>query len=314
MRSHHRIERMATILVALLLAGLLTGCVSREDLPGDITVPVETAAPAGAPAQAPVTGQVMRTAGTPTGAISPAAPAEGAPGIEQILVTGRSFTGLWKVNSPKRLGMDVGVFSGVHIHYSGDSGDRDICALRQTGNDLDARCLRLSGTAAGDIDGDQITLRSWVGPATLILKASALSGSSLRGNLSGGALGARMTGSVPILATRLIIPPTGTERPSAILVREVLTDIGGGHLTAGRYGAEAVARLKKDLGDLQDDQGKLGPVQSLTYLDQLLPRHPYDPREKPLEVYRVDYAKGTELCGVSPGKDGTVDDFICRKV
>ena len=64
--------------------------------------------------------------------------------------------------------------------------------------------------------------------------------------------------------------------------------------------------------DLQADQTALGPLQGLTYLDQLLPRHPFDPRERPLEVYRVDYAKGTQLCGISPGEAGIVDDFICR--
>jgi hypothetical protein len=310
MRSHHRIERTVAALAALLLAG----CVSREDAPDDVTVPVATAAAVDAASPAPDQPVPGPVATLPPAAVP--APAEAAvpPGAEQITVTGRSFTGLWKVNSPKRLGMDVGMFSGVHIRYSGDSGDRDICELRQTGTDLDARCLRLSGTAAGGVDGNQITLRTWVGPATLILKASAQSGSSLKGSLSGGALGAQMTGGVPILATKLAIPPTGTERPSAALVRDVLADIGGGHLTTSRYGAEAIARLKKDLGDMRADQGKLGPLQSLTYLDQLLPRHPYDPRERPLEVYRVDYAKGSQLCGISPGIGGTVDDFICRGV
>jgi len=246
-------------------------------------------------------------------AAPPAVGAVSDPTAEEITVVGHSFTGLWKVNSPKRLGMDIGLFSGVQIKYSGETGDRDICELRQTGDQLDAHCLRLGKNVAGSIDGNSITLKSWIGPANLILTAQAQSGSTLKGSLSGGALGQRMTSGVPIEAVKLTVPPTGTERPSAPLVRDVLADIGGGHLTAGRYTPEAAARLNKELRDLQADQSELGPLQGLTYLDQLLPRHPFDPREHPLEVYRVEYAKGTQLCGISPGgAAGTVDDFICR--
>jgi hypothetical protein len=294
--------------IAMLGLLLTAGCVSRQGESGDVSVPVASApaAAAAAPTEmAPLPKQTV-SAPLPVEAASP------TPTGEQITVFGRSFTGLWKVNSPKRLGMDVGLLSGVHVHYSGETGDRDICELRQTGDRLDARCLRLARDIDGSIDGDQITLKSWIGPANLILTASAQSGSSLKGSISGGALGARMTGGVPIEATKLTVPPTGTERPSAPLVRDVLADIGGGRLTAGRYTAEAAARLGHELRDLQADRSDLGPLQSLTYLDQLLPRHPFDPRERPLEVYRVEYAKGTQLCGISPGEAGTVDDFICR--
>jgi len=298
----HRIGLAA--LLALLLAG---GCVARQDEPGDVTVPVAmTAEPARAPPETP------KPAPPPPSAAAPIDAAASGPTLEQITVLGRSFTGLWKVNSPKRLGLDVGLLSGVHIRYSGETGDRDICELRQTGDRLDARCLRLARDIDGSIDGDRITLKSWIGPANLILTASAQSASSLKGSISGGALGARMTGGVPIVATRLTPALAGTDRPSLPLVRDVLADIGDGRLTAGRYTPEAAARLHKELRDLQADQTALGPLQGLTYLDQLLPRHPFDPRERPLEVYRVDYAKGTQLCGISPGEAGIVDDFICR--
>ena len=320
MRSSRRIGwAVDALMLAVLLAGA-GGCVSRQDAAGDVEIPTATgvAPAASAPAAAaPPESQAAASPGAqPAAAASPdPVPDEAsgaAPGAERITVVGRSFTGFWKVNSPKRLGMDVGLFSGVHIRYSGDTGDRDICELSQTGSSLAARCLRLARTAAGSIDGNEITLRSWIGPANLILKASAQSGTSLKGSISGGALGTQMTGGVPIQATKLTIPPTGTERPSAPLVREVLADIGGGHLTAGRYGAEAASRLKRELDDLRSAQSELGPLESVTYLDQLLPRHPYDPRERPLEVYQIDYAKGTQLCGISPGAAGTVEDFICR--
>jgi hypothetical protein len=297
--------RNGCALVAILMLPLVGGCVARQDAPGDMSVPIATAlGPAMVAAVAP----------PPAAAKQAAVPLEADPpvsGAEQITVQARSFTGLWKVNSPKRLGLDVGLLSGVHIRYSGETGDRDICALRQTGDRLDAHCLRLGRDVAGSIDGDRITLTSWLGPANLILTASAQSGSSLRGSISGGALGARMTGGVPIEAVKLVVSPA-PERPSAPLVRAVLADIGGGHLTAGRYMPEAAARLNRELRDLQAGQSELGPMQGLTYLDQLLPRHPFDPRERPLEVYRVEYAKGTQLCGISPGTAGTVDDFICR--
>jgi len=296
-------------LLALLLTG---GCVARQDEQGDVTVAVTaTVAMAAAPVRVPP--ETPNPA--PSAAAGAAAPTDAAasgPGAERITVLGRSFTGLWKVNSPKRLGLDVGLLSGVHIRYSGETGDRDICELRQTGDRLDARCLRLARDIDGSIDGDRITLKSWIGPANLILTASAQSGSSLTGSISGGALGARMTGGVPIEATKLTPNPAALDRPSLPLVREVLADIGDGRLTAGRYSPAAAARLKKDLRDLQADQTALGPLRGLTYLDQLLPRHPFDPRERPLEVYRVEYAKGTQLCGVSPGEADTVDDFICR--
>jgi hypothetical protein len=292
-------------MLGLLLAA---GCVSQQGEPGDVSVPV-------ASATAPVAAAPVEIAPLPKQAESVPPPVESkspTPTGEQITVIGRSFTGVWKVNSPKRLGMDVGLLSGVHIRYSGETGDRDICELRQTGERLDAHCLRLARDIDGSIDGDRITLKSWIGPATLILTASAQSGSSLKGSISGGALGARMTGGVPIEATKLSVPPAGTERPSAPLVRDVLADIGGGRLTAGRYMPEAAARLGHEMRDLQADRSDLGLLQSLTYLTELLPRHPFDPHERPLEVYRVDYAKGTQLCGISPGEAGTVDDFICR--
>jgi hypothetical protein len=292
--------------MAMLALGLAGGCVSRQGDVTDLSIPVAATAPVRSEPS------IAAQPAGPAAAEPPEIAASPNPTTEQIIVLGHSFTGLWKVNSPKRLGMDVGLLSGVHIRYSGETGDRDICELRQTGDRLDAHCLRLARNVAGSIDGNQITLTSWIGPANLILTASARSGSSLVGSISGGALGARMTGGVPIEATRLTVPPDGAERPSAPLVRDVLADIGGGRLTAGRYAPEAAARLKNELGDLQAGQSELGPLQGMTYLDQLLPRHPFDPREHPLEVYRVEYAKGTQLCGISPGEAGTVDDFICR--
>lgn len=303
-----RLRRIGSI---VLLALLASGCVSRQDEgPADLSIPVarmpavETSTAIAAATVAPPT----KTAGAEPVEAAPTA----APSVEEITVFGRSFTGLWKVNSPKRLGMDIGLFSGVQIKYSSERGDRDICELHQDGERLDAHCLRLGKNVAGSVEGDRITLKSWIGPANLILTASAQSGSSLTGSISGGALGQRMTGGVPIAATKLTLPVAATERLSAPLVRDVLADIGGGRLTQGRYAPEARARLNKELRDLQTDQQALGPLQRLTYLDQLLPRHPFDPRERPLEVYRVEYAKGTQLCGISPGDAGTVDDFICR--
>ena len=300
------VGRIGWVALLLFAAG---GCVSRQEDGGDVSIPIAAATaavvPVGESDAAPAAEPKPAASAVPT-AVAPVS------GSEQITVVGRSFTGLWKVNSPKRLGMDVGLLSGVHIRYSGETGDRDICELQQTGERLDAHCLRLARNVAGSIDGDQITLKSWIGPANLILTASAQSGSMLTGSVSGGALGARMTGGVPIVATRVTVPPVGTERSTAPLIRDVLADVGGGHLTAGRYAPEAAARLKKELRDMQADQSALGPLQGVTYLDQLLPRHPFDPRERPLEVYRVEFAKGSQLCGISPGEAGIVADFICR--
>ncbi|HEV2676147.1 MAG TPA: hypothetical protein VGV37_16605 [Aliidongia sp.] len=306
-----RIDRMVQVAV---VAALLGGCVSRQDEPGDRTIEgtadtlvlAEVARPTQMPAAAPAVTASIEADAEPVASQGRMTP------TEEITVVGHSFSGLWKVNSPKRLGMDVGIFSGVHIRYSGETGDRDICELRQSGTALDARCLRLSHSAAGSIDGDQITLRAWVGPANLILKASAQSGTSLRGTVSGGALGAQMTGGIPIQATKLSIASDAPERPSAALLRAVLADVAEGRLTAGRYAPEAAERLRRDLGDLRRDQGRLGPVQSMTYLDQLLPRHPYAPDERPLEVYRVGFAQGTQLCGISPGPPAAIADVICR--
>lgn len=316
MGSCRRIGRLAqTVMLAAPIIAM-AGCVSRQDGPADETELAVTAGAPEIPVAAPVTPEAAAAPAPPRTAVNaaatPAAPTGPLETTEEITVIGHSFSGLWKVNSPKRLGMDVGLFSGVHIRYSGETGDRDICELHQTGTALDARCLRLARTAAGSVDGDDIVLRSWLGPANLILKASAQSGSTLKGTIGGGALGAQMTGGVPIQATKLKIAPAETERPSAALLRAVLADIAEGRLTAGRYAPEAAERLRKDLGDLRSDQGKLGPVRSVAYLDQLLPRHPFDPREQPLEVYRVEYAGGAQLCGISPGPPAAVADFICR--
>ncbi|GGF05759.1 hypothetical protein GCM10011611_09050 [Aliidongia dinghuensis] len=320
MRSADRIGRGArVVLLASLLAGV-AGCVARQEEPGETSLAVPLSAAAEAPADpgraaaASASDNSAPVAAAPTVTAAATAPVSGS--TEQITVLGRSFTGLWKVNSPKRLAMDVGLFSGVHIRYSGETGDRDICELRQTGTALDARCLRLDRTAAGSIDGNQIVLRSWVGPATLILKASAPTSSALTGTISGGALGTQLTGGVPIHATKLTVQGSGQgsgpERPSAPLLRAVLADIAQGHLTADRYAPEAAARLRRNLDDMRTDVAELGPLKDVTYLDQLLPRHPFDPRERPLEVYRVDYAGGTRLCGISPGPPAAVADVVCR--
>jgi hypothetical protein len=298
---------------AAALAALLGGCVSRQDDPFDgpgalplavaqDPAPVATtdAAPAARPA-------IDAEPPQPLPAAEAAAPAH-----EEITVVGHSFTGLWKVSSPKRIGMDVGLFSGVHIRYSGEVGDRDLCELRQTGSALDARCLRLARTVSGDVDGDRITLRSWIGPANLVLKASTAAAGTLAGTIGGGAFGTQLTGGVPVRATRIAAPVAGGDRPSALLVRAVLADVATGRLTPGRYAPEAAARLEKDLDELRTAEAALGPLRDIAYLDQLLPRHPYDPRERPLEVYRVDYARGSQLCGISPGPPAAVADFICR--
>jgi hypothetical protein len=298
------------VLLTLLVAG--AGCVSRQDDPFEggprLSVTEE-------PASASASATVAASAPSPTTAAEPprasAGPAE--PATEQITVVPDGLTGLWKVNSPKRLGMDVGLFSGVRIGYSGDTGDRDLCELHQAGSALDARCLRLPRSVSGDVDGNRITLRSWIGPANLILKAQTQAGGTLAGTIGGGALGTQLTGGVPIRATRIIAPvDAGRDRPSAVLMRAVLADVAAGRLSAGRYAPEAEARLRQDLGDLRAAGAALGPLQDIAYLDQLLPRHPYDPQEHPLEVYRVEYAGGSQLCGISLGPPAAVADFICR--
>ena len=87
-------------------------------------------------------------------------------------------------------------------------------------------------------------------------------------------------------------------------------------LRALRRGSSPTPGLRETIGIIERYvvQETLGPLRSLTYLDQLLPRHPFDPRERPLEVYRVDDAQGSELCGISPDAAGRVGDFLCRRL
>ena len=234
--------------------------------------------------------------------------------IEEVVVKPASVTGYWRLIAARKIDLDVGFFSGIHILYGGENRDRNICWLQQKGKSFDAQCS--SGytlkSASGSVDEDGLTMRWWVGAANIIFSGKFTEAEKVSGNFSGGVVGLSVTGGVPATLVRLNPPdapaPEAEERPSAAMVRMVWEDQRRGEKTPGRYDGIAAKRIEAGFPKEMSAQ----PIQQMIYLGQILIRWRKEQRETLQDVYQIRTAAGRKMCRVAPNEQGQVLDFNCQ--
>ncbi len=230
----------------------------------------------------------------------------------EVVVAASSLSGYWKVIGPKFVNVSVGLFSGVRIDYSADSIDRNICLIDDHAGVLTGICSAGEAKpAVGRRDGDRVVLRWWNGPLTVNFAGTIDGGSLVRGSISGGVVGMSVTGTVPMMLTRVAPEDRGAADPaSAPMLRAVLADLQARQLTPGRYAPEALVHLEAALARPVTDATR----PRVAYLGQIHIRWQVKQAEKVQDVYEVATATRQQLCRIAVGEDGTVADFECRAV
>ncbi|HMA48661.1 MAG TPA: hypothetical protein VKP60_02845 [Magnetospirillaceae bacterium] len=249
---------------------------------------------------------------SPSAAPPPPADLDRQP-IEELVIKPGTVTGFWRLTASKLIDLDVGLFSGVHIRYGGEIRDRNICWLQQKGHALDAVCASayVLKNAEGSVDDEGVTMRWWMGAATIIFSGKFTDADRVTGGFSGGVVGLSVTGDVPATLTRLPTPAPppadAPERPSAALIRMVWEDVRKGALTEGRYEGAAVKRVNQGLSKEMAAE----TPQQMIYLGEILIRWRKEQRELLQDVYLVQTGAGRRLCRVSANPQGQVVDFSC---
>jgi hypothetical protein len=231
--------------------------------------------------------------------------------IEELVIKPGSVTGFWRLTSSRTIDVDIGLFSGIHIRYGGEVRDRNICWLQQKGTSFDAICASGNAlkSASGSVDDEGLTMRWWVGAATIIFSGKFTEAEKISGGFSGGVVGVSVTGDVPATLTKLPTPgpSDAPERPSAALLRLVWEDVRRGTLTEGRYEGSAVKRVTQGLSKEMAAE----TPQQMIYLGEILIRWRKEQRETLQDVYLVQTGAGRRLCRVSANPQGQVIDVNC---
>jgi hypothetical protein len=233
--------------------------------------------------------------------------------IEELVIRPDSVTGFWRLTAARTIDVDVGLFSGVHIRYGGEIRDRNICWFEQKGHSFDASCASGGAlkSAEGSVNDEGLSMRWWVGAATINFSGKFTDAERVQGGFSGGVVGVSVTGDVPATLTKLPapVPPAADapERPSAALIRMVWEDVRKGALTEGRYEGSAVKRVNQGMSK----EIAAETPQQMIYLGEILTRWRKEQRELLQDVYLVRTGAGRRLCRVSANPQGQVVDFNC---
>ena len=314
-RTPSAARRRPSFLIGPLIGGIVALAAASCVSPCEDCGPTETGGSAASAAPAPEGGSSAATdpVGTARGTVAGSTP-DRPPAFAggQTTIAARSLSGFWKVTGPAYVDLDSGLFSGIRITYGGEVTDRNICLIEDRSGDLKAICSAGDdSTASGDADGDDVSLHWWQGPATLIFHGRREGAERLLGTLSGGVVGLSITGGIPVTLTRLTPTPADSpEPPGAALVRDVLEDLRDGHLTAGRYGPEAIAHLDPVLKHPPVPE----PPLRVSLLGSIHIRWRKKQADKIQDVYRVDTANGGALCRIAVGTTEAVADFDCRSI
>ncbi len=315
----------AACLLSLLL---LTACavpIPEASPPPSASEPAPVAVPSEQQAAAPVQttsadpvqpdapkSKVRRPAPATASAPPPPPPADlDRQPIEELVIRPDTVTGFWRLTASRTIDVDIGIFSGVHIRYGGEVRDRNICWFEQKGHSFDASCASGGAlrTAEGSVDDEGLSMRFWVGAATINFSGKFTDAERVQGGFSGGVIGVSVTGDVPATLTKLPPPkPADTpERPSAGLIRLVWEDVRKGALTEGRYEGAAVKRVNQGMSK----EIAAETPQQLIYLGEILTRWRKEQRELLQDVYLVQTNAGRRMCRVSANPQGQVVDFSC---
>lgn len=311
---------------------LLSACASPlqiQDIPpasgpvAEVLEPLPVAAPAVQTAQAETPATVPLAKAKSRRAAPPPPPKENEPAlppdldrqpVEELVIRPENITGYWMLIAPRIVDVDAGLFSGVHIRYGGEMGDRNVCWLEQKGKSVSALCAAgvVLKSGEGSVDEDGISMRWWMGPATANYSGKFTESEKILGGFSGGVVGMSITGDVPA-GLRKIDPPDPAvqpDRPSAALIKAVWEDVRKGHLTEGRYEGAGVKRVNQGMSK----EIAAETPQSMLYLGRILVRWRKEQRETLQDVYQVTTESGRKLCRVAANEQGQVLDFGCLAI
>jgi len=308
--------------VCLLPILLLTACAvpipeapppsSSEPVP--VVAEEQAAAPVQAASADPVQSEAARPKARHSAPVAPATPPPPADldrqPIEELVIRPGSVTGFWRLTAARIIDVDIGLFSGVHIRYGGEVRDRNICWFEQKGHSFGASCASGGAlkSAEGSVDDEGLSMRWWVGAATINFSGKFTDAERVQGGFSGGVIGVSVTGDVPAMLTKLPAPSGDQqERASAALIRMVWEDVRRGVLTEGRYEGIAVKRINQGMSR---EMAAETPRQMI-YLGEILTRWRKEQRELLQDVYLVQTGAGRRMCRVSANPQGQVVDFNC---
>lgn len=227
------------------------------------------------------------------------------------MVTATGLSGFWRLTASSSIDVEVGLFSGIRLTYSGEAHDRDICRIRNDGGRLRATCVAgFTPTAEGRLDGRQVTLRWWAGPANMIFRGVWDDADAIQGAFTGGLAGLSVTGDIPAVMRKLPAPNAAIaeEPPSAAAMRAVFADLRQGSLTDGRYEGIAEKRLQPAFSWA----AARASSHSLAYLGRIRIRWHRWQRETIQDVYDVQSPGDRSLCRIALGEQGKVVDFACQ--
>jgi hypothetical protein len=232
--------------------------------------------------------------------------------VDDVLVTGTSFSGYWVVEGPALIDYDFGILSGITISHGQERAERNICLIHDRVGDLDAICT--AGTAqdaTGSARDGHVRLNWSAGPGSLIFEGQRMSRDQIDGRLFGGVLGLGLTGAIPARLRRLDDPyqdPVG--RPTADALKTILHA-----LTEAAPAPPGLSPKAADEFNAYRRQPKLLPApDAIRFMGTISNRWRPKQRVAVQDVFRIEGEGRVALCRIEMDPMAQVADFDCRPV
>ncbi len=229
--------------------------------------------------------------------------------VEELVVSATGLTGYWRLTASKDVDIDLGILSGITIRYGSEQRDRNICWVQEGEPETFTVTCAVSGSPPrvinGNLNGDNVTFGSWIGPATVAYSGRFTDNDHVVGGFSGGLLGVRITGNIPASLTRFV-PSDTKELHSGALVRLAWEEVGSGHFTEANYEPAMLKRIGKSV-----PEGGGARLIQLTYLGQILAAWKDSEPTAVQDVYEIRTEVGRRVCRIGTGKTGRIAEFAC---
>jgi hypothetical protein len=239
----------------------------------------------------------------------PAGPLPEQP-IEELIVTAKGLTGYWRFSTSRDIDVDVGVFSGIKIRYGSAQIDRNICWVQEINTGSFTVYCAVSGSPPREVRGsvteEEISFRSWIGPATVTYSGQFTDSDHVSGGVRGGVLGLNITGQVPASLSRLDAP-TVSAPPSESLIHRAWAEIGQNRFAKENYEQALLPRLAEAIpGTLKGQE-----LVKLTYLGQILAPGRSGQPDAAQDVFQLETEAGRGLCRIGVSNRGSLSDIAC---
>jgi len=234
--------------------------------------------------------------------------------IPEVVVNANSLSGYWTIIAPGWAVLEFGLPLSAEVRYADAAHPVAICFLREHDGDLDSQCSNNgSRIGHGSVDGNSVTLRWWRGPLTLLFQSTVQNDGTLTGTFSGGVVGLKISGGVPVAATRLDPDLAPLDLPAShLLVEAVLADYDAARRSTELY--DSAATLSPEPTSVSANPNP--PKRRFTFLGTVYHRQKKDQAEFREDVYRVslEAEESAQLCRIGTGETGLVRDFACYDI